>query len=86
MCGGGGRRLKHLYFHLGPDVILNTKIHKLFGSHKGSLTQSMHHSEIYHYDHKDDYSWLILQTLSARLKENQANVIASSPNPLMKAL
>ena len=32
-------------FILGPDVILNTKIHKTFGSHNGPLTQSMHHSE-----------------------------------------
>ena len=27
---------------MGPDVFLNTKIHKKFGSHNGSLTQSMH--------------------------------------------
>ena len=25
---------------LGPDMILNTKIHKKFGSHNGSLTQA----------------------------------------------
>ena len=30
---------------LGPDVFLNTKIQKKFGSHNGSLTLSMHDSE-----------------------------------------
>ena len=38
--------LKHFYCRqiitLGPDVILNTKMHTKFGSHNGSLTQSMH--------------------------------------------
>ena len=42
---------------LGPEVILNTKIHNKFGSHNGSLTESMHHSEnpkiqTDHYDEK----------------------------------
>ena len=32
-------------FTLGPDIILNTKIHKKFGSHNGFLTQSMHLSK-----------------------------------------
>ena len=32
-------------FTPGPDIILNTKIHKKFGSHNGFLTQSMHLSE-----------------------------------------
>ena len=43
------RELKYFYcrqiFTLGPDVILNTGIYKKFGSHNGSLTLSMHHSE-----------------------------------------
>ena len=46
--GGGGRGLKSFHFTnftLGPDIILNTKIHKRFGSHNGFLTQSMHLSE-----------------------------------------
>ena len=50
--------LKHFYcrqnFTLGPDAILSINIHKKFGSHNGSLTQSMHNSEntkiINHYD------------------------------------
>ena len=32
-------------FTLGPDVVLNTEIHKKFGSRTGSLTHPMHHSE-----------------------------------------
>ena len=46
--GGGGGRLKAFHctnFTLGADIILNTKIHKTFGSHNGFLTQSMHLSE-----------------------------------------
>ena len=31
--------------HHWPDVILNTEIHKMFGSHNGFLSQSMHHGE-----------------------------------------
>ena len=45
--GGGG--LKYFYcpltLTLGPGVIIYTKLHKKFGSHYGSLTQSMHKSE-----------------------------------------
>ena len=41
--------IKHFYCRqistLGPDAILNTKVYKMFGSHNGSLTRSMHHSE-----------------------------------------
>ena len=43
-----GKGLKAFHctnFILGPDIILNTKIHKTFGSHNGFLTQSMHLSE-----------------------------------------
>ena len=46
--GGGGKGLKAFHctnFTLGPDIILNTKIHKKFGSHNGFLLQSMHLSE-----------------------------------------
>ena len=44
--GGGGLKAFHCtYFTMGPDIILNTKIHKKFGSHNGFLTQSMHLSE-----------------------------------------
>ena len=49
-----GTQFLFLLFILGPDVIHKTKTHKKFGSHNGSLTQSMHHSEdknqIDHYD------------------------------------
>ena len=41
--------LKHFYCRQiltpGPCVILNTKIHKRFGSNNGPLTQSVHHRE-----------------------------------------
>ena len=30
---------------MGPDAILYAKRHKKFGSHNGSLTQSIYHSE-----------------------------------------
>ena len=42
----GGLNVFHsTNFALGPDIILNTTIHKTFGSHNGFLTQSMHFSE-----------------------------------------
>ena len=46
---GGGVKIFLLStnFTIGPDVILNTKIHIKFGSHNGSLPQSMHKSEDY---------------------------------------
>ena len=49
---------------MGPDIILNKKYIKKFGSHNGFLTQSMHLSEntnqIDHCDKtKKGYSWLI---------------------------
>ena len=64
--GGGCGWLKAFHctnFTLDPDIILNTKIHKKFGSHNGFLTQSMHLSErkiksITH-ETKKEYSWLI---------------------------
>ena len=63
--GGGFKAFYCTNFTLGPDIILNTKIHKKFGSHNGFLTQSMHLSEntknqIDHCDEtKKEYSWLI---------------------------
>ena len=47
MRGGGGVKIFLTVdkLHLGPDVFLNANIHKKFGSHNGSLIQSMHHSE-----------------------------------------
>ena len=42
---GGLKAFHCTNFTLGPDIILNTKIHKTFGSHNGFLTQSMHLSE-----------------------------------------
>ena len=37
-----GKVVPSLYI---SDVVLNTKMHKKFGSHNGSLTQHMQHSE-----------------------------------------
>ena len=39
---GGLKAFHRTNFTLGPDIILNTKIHKKFGSHDGFQTQSMH--------------------------------------------
>ena len=41
---GGLKAFHFTNFTLGPHIILNTKIHKTFGSHNGFLTQSMHQS------------------------------------------
>ena len=51
----GGHFKCRQIFTLDPDVILNTKFEKQFGSHNGFLVQSQHHSEktknqINHYD------------------------------------
>ena len=82
-------------FTLGPDVILDTKLHKEFGSHNGFLTQSMHLSE----NTKSKRSlwrnkeFLLIPHCKPELKETtsgttmgQAKDIRSSPNPLVKAL
>ena len=84
-------------FTQGPDIILNTKIHKKFGSHNGFLTQSMHLSK----NTKSNRSlWRNKERVllanpppQARVKETtswttvgQAKDIAPSPNPLVKAL
>ena len=42
---GGLNAFHCINFTLGPDISLNTKIHKKFGSHNGFLTLSMHLSE-----------------------------------------
>ena len=42
---GGLKAFHCTNFTLGPDIMLNTKIHKKFGSHNGFLTQSMYLSE-----------------------------------------
>ena len=42
---GGLKAFHCTNFTLGPDIILNTKNTKKFGSHNGFLTQSMHLSE-----------------------------------------
>ena len=39
---GGLKAFHCTNFTLGPDICLNTKIHKKFGSYNGFLTQSMH--------------------------------------------
>ena len=69
----GFKGLSPTNFTLGPDIILNTKnthVHKKFGLHNGFLTQSMH---------------LIENTKSNQLLWRNKD-IASSPNPLVKAL
>ena len=58
---------------MGPDVILNTNMHKNFGSYNGSLTQSMHHTE------NTNIILItmmkqILHPLRARVKENHGRL------------